>query len=225
MDKYPSLSPYNYCAWNPVKLVDPDGRDGICIVKGNKLQVNVIVNYSKTEMDNYLNKIDYNYPDAFANDFAHYYESANGSYVIDGNTYEISFNIIFNNIDGVDNNSIEKGSISLKFDMNNNHSSHKDNTVTMGNSPRLNYDNSDFSGTFAHEVLHSLGLPDTKEYESGWLSSYSLKRELFPEEINIMLKPCVDFIKNNNIQDGKVLITQNKSINGENYRSNPELLE
>ena len=26
-DKYPSLSPYAYCAWNPVKLVDPDGRE------------------------------------------------------------------------------------------------------------------------------------------------------------------------------------------------------
>ena len=26
-DKYPSMSPYNYCASNPVKLVDPDGRD------------------------------------------------------------------------------------------------------------------------------------------------------------------------------------------------------
>ena len=24
-DKYPSMSPYSYCAWNPVKLVDPDG--------------------------------------------------------------------------------------------------------------------------------------------------------------------------------------------------------
>ena len=27
MDKYPSISPYTYCAWNPVKLVDPDGRE------------------------------------------------------------------------------------------------------------------------------------------------------------------------------------------------------
>ncbi len=26
-DKYPSMSPYSYCAWNPVKLIDPDGRD------------------------------------------------------------------------------------------------------------------------------------------------------------------------------------------------------
>ena len=26
-DKYPSISPYAYCTWNPVKLVDPDGND------------------------------------------------------------------------------------------------------------------------------------------------------------------------------------------------------
>ena len=26
-DKYPNISPYAYCTWNPVKLVDPDGRD------------------------------------------------------------------------------------------------------------------------------------------------------------------------------------------------------
>ena len=26
-DKYPGISPYAYCAWNPVKLVDPEGKD------------------------------------------------------------------------------------------------------------------------------------------------------------------------------------------------------
>ena len=31
-DKYPSLSPYNYCAWNPMKLVDPEG-DSIILSK------------------------------------------------------------------------------------------------------------------------------------------------------------------------------------------------
>lgn len=38
-DKYPGISPYAYCAWNPVKLVDPDGRE-IWIVgnDGNKYQ-------------------------------------------------------------------------------------------------------------------------------------------------------------------------------------------
>jgi len=31
MDKYPGISPYAYCAWNPVKLVDPNGMDTINI--------------------------------------------------------------------------------------------------------------------------------------------------------------------------------------------------
>ena len=25
-DKYPNISPYAYCGWNPVRLVDPDGE-------------------------------------------------------------------------------------------------------------------------------------------------------------------------------------------------------
>ena len=28
-DKYPSISPYNYCMWNPIKLMDPDGNEPV----------------------------------------------------------------------------------------------------------------------------------------------------------------------------------------------------
>ena len=34
-DKYPSISPYAYCTWNPVKLVDPEGEVFIVtLIKG-----------------------------------------------------------------------------------------------------------------------------------------------------------------------------------------------
>lgn len=29
MDKYPGISPYNYCIWNPAKLNDPNGEDPV----------------------------------------------------------------------------------------------------------------------------------------------------------------------------------------------------
>lgn len=38
MDKYPNVSPYAYCVWNPIHLIDPDGMDttvGINLETGN----------------------------------------------------------------------------------------------------------------------------------------------------------------------------------------------
>ena len=42
-DKYPSISPYAYCAWNPVRLVDPDGRT-IWIENGDGTKIKYEVN-------------------------------------------------------------------------------------------------------------------------------------------------------------------------------------
>ena len=37
-DKCPSVSPYAYCAWNPMKLVDPDGREAMDEYDGWKVE-------------------------------------------------------------------------------------------------------------------------------------------------------------------------------------------
>ena len=37
LDKYPEISPYAYCAWNPMKYVDPDGKNPVYDLDGNLL--------------------------------------------------------------------------------------------------------------------------------------------------------------------------------------------
>ena len=57
-DKYPNISPYAYCAWNPIKLVDPNGEelamnDDIVIKGGNNSSITV-----KTDLVDFTISVD-----------------------------------------------------------------------------------------------------------------------------------------------------------------------
>ena len=43
-DKYPSLSPYHYCAWNPIKLTDPSGDSVVFMDDNVKKMFNEVYN-------------------------------------------------------------------------------------------------------------------------------------------------------------------------------------
>ncbi len=47
--KYPSTSPYAYCAWNPVVLIDPDGMkfDSVSQIEVDKLKKQSVLNWYK----------------------------------------------------------------------------------------------------------------------------------------------------------------------------------
>ena len=57
MDKYPSISPYAYCHWNPIKLVDPNGMDTLFSFATNTTDANYnsdnkeILTWMRTEGD------------------------------------------------------------------------------------------------------------------------------------------------------------------------------
>ena len=69
-DKYPNISPYAYCAWNPVRLVDPDGR---------KIDLS---NLTKEQMISYNNNISRLQKNIFFNFYYSELEKSDNVYTI-----------------------------------------------------------------------------------------------------------------------------------------------
>ena len=60
-DKYPNISPYAYCNWNPVKLVDPNGEDWYEIENNETKQKEIKWTDYKSQEEMNKNKIDGTY--------------------------------------------------------------------------------------------------------------------------------------------------------------------
>ena len=221
-DKYPSLSPYAYCVWNPIRLVDPDGRDGVLKVDGKNLTVQLIINYNEKTIEK-AQKIGVCY-ETLVNDVNNYLVSKSGIYNICGTDYNVKFDISFNKVNEFSTDiEYSYGEINLIFGPSKNSANHLKNVIIIS-SPLRNYEKNDLMGTLSHEILHTLGLKDSKN--SGWLSSYDLNRKLHPEEVAIMLGPCVDIINKENITNGEITIPRSKRLtNGTHVRDNPHKID
>ncbi len=92
-DKYSSISPYAYCAWNPIKLVDPDGRDTLNFAMSKFLRTQpditnalIINSHGKTNPPLIKNN-NFDYDDDFPIMSSHY-SSTVATYISNTNVYQ-----------------------------------------------------------------------------------------------------------------------------------------
>ena len=115
-DKYPNISPYAYCAWNPVKLVDPNGEFGVPTHK--RMVKNALKNHtalSKSQQKQIVKATGW-YSDWKNGDQPIHMDNHNPNSPIDqgvGNIESVFINAIKNYGDNIDNGNYRDAGVNL----------------------------------------------------------------------------------------------------------------
>ena len=85
-EKFPGVSPYNYCLNDPVKLFDPTGKSGEAVIKGKTITVT-------SRMIFYGPKASSSLASSVTNEIRSLWNNAAGKVTIGGREYSVKFNI------------------------------------------------------------------------------------------------------------------------------------
>ena len=97
-DKYPGVSPYAYCAWNPIIIIDPSGNDGVKIIDKQKHTIAVTATYYVTSQPiPGIPNTSYSPSEieSMQKDINNNLNSQGFSYEIDGEQYYVYFDLSF----------------------------------------------------------------------------------------------------------------------------------
>ena len=97
-DKYPNISPYHYCSWNPINILDPNGKDGVKIIDKQTHSITVSATYYVTSQP-IPGKPNTSYSpseiESMQNDINNILNSQGFTYEIDGEKYDVCFDLRF----------------------------------------------------------------------------------------------------------------------------------
>lgn len=191
-DKYPSMSPYMYCAGNPIGLKDPNGEDFDPKIDHEKKTITINAVYytatqNKAKLQNAIdvwNKQSGNYyfqPEGSSDKYTINFDLkiAEGNYATNQDATDAAFNKNWSNIENV----YKIESILSDYD---NMPIYDANGITLQNNQMSILPNApNITRTSAHEIGHTLGID---EMSRGLMKSGGYSSMIYPEHIANILK-------------------------------------